>query len=91
MSKFSFMAFICLVGSVLLLGFQSIARLMGTTGGWKSYSLLKLFGPKYFNWLNEVSLFGIEEVLRSIVNMPLFILLFCLSILLFIIDKFYSK
>jgi len=91
MSKFTFMAFIFLVGSILLLGFQSIARLMGTKGIWKSLSLIKFFGPKYFHWIDDISFFGLEEILLFIVNMPLFAFLFCMSILFFIFDKFYTK
>ncbi|MBW1813172.1 MAG: hypothetical protein JRJ39_05715 [Deltaproteobacteria bacterium] len=91
MSKLSFMAFMFLIGSILLLGFQSIGRLMGAKGVWKGLSLIKLFGPKYFYWLDDISFFGLEDILIFIANMPLFAFLFCMSILFFILDKFYSK
>jgi len=91
MSKFSFMAFMFLAGSILLVGFQSIAKLMGTKGGWKTFSLIKLFGPKYFAWINDISFFGVEDVLTYIATMPLFLFLFFMSILFFILDKFYSR
>ncbi|MCJ7772453.1 MAG: hypothetical protein MUP22_04895 [Desulfobacterales bacterium] len=91
MSKLSFMAFMFLVGSILLLGFQSLARLMDTKGIWKKLSLLNFFGPKYFSWIDDISFFGLEEILIFIANMPLFAFLFCMSILFFILDKFYTK
>lgn len=91
MSKFSFMAFMFLIGSILLLGFQSIARLMGTQGEWKGFNMIKLFGPKYFNWIDDISFYGLEQILLFIASMPLFVFLFCMSVLLFILDKFYSK
>ena len=90
MSKLSFMAFMFLVGSILLLGFQFLARFMGTKGGWKSLSLTKFLGPKYFHWLDDISFFGLEDILLFIANMPLFAFLFCMSILFFILDKLYS-
>jgi len=91
MSKFSFTAFMFLIGSILLIGFQSIAKLMGTNGGWNHFSLIQLFGKKYFAWINDISLFGLEDALMYIATMPLFVFLFCVSVLFFIIDKLYSK
>lgn len=91
MSKFSFMAFIFLVGSILLLGFQSLSKLMHAKGGWKSLNLIKLFGEKYLSWIYDVSFYGLEDVLIFIATMPLFALLICLSVLCFILDKIYGE
>ena len=91
MSKFSFLAVISLIGCVLLFGFQALATLMGTKAVWKTLSLIKLFGPKYFQWIENISFFNLEDALMFIATMPLFALLFCLSILFFIIDKLYTK
>ena len=90
MSRFSFIAFMLLIGSILLIGFRSIGKLMGAKGAWSGLSLIKLFGQKYFYWLDDISFFGLEDILLFIVNMPLFAFLFCMSILFFILDKLYS-
>jgi len=91
MSRFSFIAFMLLIGSILLIGFRSIGKLMGAKGAWNGLSLIKLFGPKYFYWLDDISFFGLEDILIFIANMPLFAFLFCMSILFFFLDKLYSK
>jgi hypothetical protein len=85
------MSIVCFIGSFLLFGFQAIAKLMGTKQVWKSIDMIDLFGQKYFNWLDEFSLFGLEKVLASIVNMPLFVLLICLGVLFFLLDKIFAS
>lgn len=91
MSKFSLISVICFVGSFVLFGFQAISKLMGTKGEWKSMDMIDLFGQKYFDWLDGISLFGLEEGLRFIVTTPLFVLLLCLGVLFFIMNKIFNK
>ena len=91
MTKFSIIGIISFIGGGLLLGFQSLSVLMGTDVKWKSKKLITVFDKKYFEWLDSASFFGLERIPEYIVNMRLFILLFCIGILFFVLDYFFGK
>jgi hypothetical protein len=48
-------------------------------------------GQEYFEWINTISWAAIQNIANYIVNMPLFILLFCIGILCFLINAFTSR
>lgn len=91
MTKFSLTGiFSCLAGCILV-GFEALSVLMGTEGGWKSLKLTTVIDPKHFAWIDEASFFGLERVPEYIVNMPLFMLFFCIGILFFVLDYFFGR
>ena len=91
MTKFSLMGIILCVAAGVLLGFQTLSALMGTDGGWKSMKLVTVFDQKHFAWIDKTSFFGLERVPEYIVNMPLFMLLFCIGVLFFVLEYFFGK
>ncbi len=99
MSKFTIAGLLSCLAGGLILGFQAISTLMepsasSITNGksaWKNLTLADSIGQEYFEWINTISLASIQNIADYIVNMPLFILLFCIGILCFLINAFTSK
>ena len=99
MSKFTIAGLVSCLASGIILGFQAISTLMdpsasSITNGktvWKNLTLVDSIGQEYFEWINTISLASIQSIADYIVNMPLFILLFCIGILCFLINAFTSK
>ena len=91
MTKFSIIGIISFLGDSLLVGLQALSVLMGTDGQWKSMKLITVFDKKYFEWIDNASFFGLERIPEYIVNMRLFLLLFCVGVLFFVLDYFFGK
>jgi hypothetical protein len=51
----------------------------------KSLSLVSVIGQEHFKWIESISWASIQNAVSFLVNMPLFILLFCIGILFFLI------
>ncbi|MGD9082551.1 MAG: hypothetical protein PVH55_09905 [Desulfobacterales bacterium] len=87
MSKYTMAGLVSWLFSGLILLFQAISSLMGMEEKmvFKSLTLVSVFGQGYFNWIDSISWAGIQNLVGYLVNMPLFILLFCIGILFFLI------
>ncbi len=99
MSKFTIVGLVSCLASGIILGFQAISTLMDLSApsitnektAWKNLTLVDSIGQEYFEWINTISWGGIQNIANYIVNMPLFILLFCIGILCFLINAFTSR
>jgi len=99
MSKFTIAGLVSCLASGIILGFQAISALMDPSGSsitkgktaWKNLTLVDSIGQEYFEWINTISWTSIQSSADYIVNMPLYILLFCIGILCFLINAFTSK
>ena len=99
MSKLTIAGLVSCLASVITLGFQAISTLMDPSASsitnektaWKSLTLANSIGQEYFEWINTISWTSIQSGADYIVNMPLFILLFCIGILCFLINAFTPK
>jgi hypothetical protein len=93
MSKFTIAGLVAWLFGALILGFQSISSLMGTedTIVWKSLALVDIIEKNYFNWIEKISWVSVQHVVTYVVNMPLYLLLFCVGIICFVINAFISK
>ncbi len=93
MSKFTIAGLTAWLFGALILGFQSISSLMGTedTIVWKSLALVDIIAKNYFNWIEKISWVSIQQLVTYVVNMPLYLLLFCVGIICFVINAFISK
>ena len=90
MSKFTLAGIVSWLGGLLLLGFQSISTLMAIEGKWKQINIVDVVDPQYLSWVDDISSEMITNAVNYIVNMPLFVLLFCLGTLFFIINAFFE-
>jgi hypothetical protein len=90
MSKFTLAGLVSWLGGLLLLGFQSISTLMNVEGKWKSICLTDIIEEKYLAWTDGVTWDLASQAMNYVLNMPLFILLFCVGTLLFIINAFFE-
>jgi hypothetical protein len=93
MSKYTIIGLISWVFSALVLLFQTISSLTGTTEKivFKNLTLVGVFGEEYFNWIDSLSWVSIQKAANYIVIMPLYLLLFCIGILFFLIHMLASK
>jgi hypothetical protein len=73
--------------SGLILLFQAISSVMGNEEkfAFKKLSLVSVVGQEHFNWIESISWANFQNVVSFVVNMPLFILFFCIGILFFLI------
>lgn len=87
MSKFTMAGLTSWLFSGLILLFQAISSVMGNEEkfAFKNLSLVSVVGQENFKWIESISWAGIQNAVSFLVNMPLFILLFCIGILFFLI------
>ena len=90
MSKFTLAGIVSWLVGLLLLGFQSISTLMTVEGKWKQLNIVDVVDPQYLSWMDDISSEMIANAMNYIVNMPLFVVLFCLGTLFFIINAFFE-
>jgi len=97
MSKLTIVGIACWLGSGLLLGFQGISSLMyesrpgqstSAVDAWENLSLVDMFGEGAFTWIADIPWEMGQSWLIYLTEMPTFILLLCLGLLVFIINAF---
>ncbi len=81
---------------ILVLGYQGISTLMGPTGAaedfaWENLSLADALGGLNLESLDNFSLLGIQEIMKYLLEAPLFIWLFAMSFLCFLMHAFAPK
>ena len=93
MSKYTIAGLVSWLFSALILLFQSISSLMGTeeTMVFKNLSLVSVIGQDHFDWINSLSWVSVQKAASYIVTMPLFLLLFCIGLFLFLLHMLLSK
>lgn len=93
MSKLTIVGLAAWLGGGLILGFQAISSLMGTGDKmvWKSLTLVEVVGKNYFAWIETISWVIIQQAVSYIVNMPLYLLLFCVGGICFAVNAFKPK
>ncbi len=87
-----------LIGGIIL-GFQTISTLMDPSAtslqkqkfALKDLSIGTLVDPQYLEWIDRISWTSIQDAITYIVNLPLFILLFCIGIICFVLNAFKSR
>ena len=93
MSKYTMAGLTSWLFSGLILLFQAISSVMGNEEklAFKSLSLARVVGQEHFKWIESISWANIQNAVSFIVNMPLFILFFCIGILFFLIHMATNK
>ena len=93
MSRLTKLGIIFLLAGVVVLGYQSISTLMGTSRMaedlvWEQISLADAFSGLDFELFESTSLLGAGEILQILVEAPLFLWMFGLAFLCFVINAF---
>lgn len=91
MTKYTLIGVLSCVGGGLLIGFQALSSVMGSKAVWRNLSLVDIVGEQYFEWVGNSSFGSLERIAEYIVNMPLFVLLFCIGGLFFVLDYFLGR
>ncbi len=85
------LAFLSLFGSIIILLLQAITSLLNKDFTWKKFRFLDIIDPQYYSWLYKITLFNFNSMANYILNMPLFVFLFCLTIFFFILSGIFGK
>jgi hypothetical protein len=93
MSKITITGFVAWFCGGLILGFQAISSLMGAEDEmvWKSLALVDVVGKNNFDWIKTLPWVILQHTVTYVVNMPLYLLLFCVGILCFLVNAFKPK
>ena len=77
----------------LIFGFQAIGGLVSSGGDleWKNLILMDVIGKSHFDWIAGMPEGIVHNIAQYIVTMPLYLLLFCVGILLLILGRLTSK
>ena len=94
MSGLTKLGLIFLLAGVLVVGYQGISTLMGASRiadddlVWEQLSLADVFGGLDSEYFEDISLFGLGEILNFLAEAPLFLWLFGLAFFCFLIGAF---
>ncbi len=91
MLRFSNLGFFALFSSVIILLFQSILSLSSKDFAWQNLSLVDVLDPKYYSWVNEVALLNLNGMTSYVLNLPMFVVFFCLTIIFFVMGGIFEK
>ena len=91
MLRFSKLGFFSLFGSILTLLLQAIITLTSNDLAWKKLSVVDVVEPHYYGWTERITLFNFDSVSRYILEMPLYALFFCLTILFFTLSGLFER
>jgi hypothetical protein len=85
------LGFLSLFGSIIILLLQAITSLLNKDFTWKKLRCADILDPQYYRWLDNITLFNFNSIANYVLNMPLFVLLFCLTIFFFILNGIFEK
>jgi hypothetical protein len=85
------LGFLSLFGSIIILLLQAITSLLNKDFTWKKLRCADILDPQYYSWLDNITLFNFNSIANYVLNMPLFVLLFCLTIFFFILSGIFEK
>lgn len=97
MSKLTFAGLVSCFFSALLFGYQALQAFMksgiNASGEmvWKNLTLINVIDKSHFSWVNGMSEGAVHNSVQYVIAMPLYLLLFCVGILLFILGRLTSK
>ncbi len=80
MSKYYIVGGLLCISGLVMVGFQTISSMM-TPGEmvWKSLSIAGIVDAEQLKWIDSISWYSIQKVIKYIVTMPLYILLLCVG------------
>jgi len=85
------LGFLSLFGSIFILMLQAITYLLNEDFTWKKLRFADILDPQYYNWLDNITLFNFNSIANYVLNMPLSVLLICLTIFFFILSGIFEK
>jgi hypothetical protein len=85
------LGFFSLFGSIIIVLLQTITYLLNKDLTWKKLRFADIIDPRYYNWLDNITLFNFNSIANYVLNMHLFVLLFCLTIVFFILSGIFEK
>ncbi len=92
MSKFYIIGGLLCLGGLVMVGFQAISSIMKPGEiVWKSLSITGVVDAEHLKWIDSISWYSIQKIMKYIVTMPLYILLLCVGGLSFAVGGIFDK
>lgn len=91
MSKITLLGLLSIVGAGLLFGFQGIAMLMDTKTAWKNLRLVDVLGSDAIDWVDNLSSYLVYSTADFLITAPVYIMLFCIGVVLLVLGSFLWK
>lgn len=91
MLRFSNLGLCSLCGSILVLLLQSIASLTSVDMTWQRLRFGDIVDPAYCGWVKGITFFNVNAAITYILNLPLYLVLLCLTVVFFVISGIYEK
>lgn len=91
MSKLNMIALVCIVGGAVAVVFQAVSSMM-TVGEitWEKKTLVTFFGDDRFQWVNDISVTILYNIVHFLVNMQIFLLMFLLGAIFLILGMIFK-
>ena len=92
MSKYYIVGGLLCISGLIIVGFQAISSMMNPGEMvWKSLSIAGIVDTEYLKWIDGISWYRIQKIMKYIVKMPLYILLLCVGGLSFVVGGLIDK
>ena len=91
MLRFSSLGFLAMFGSILVFLLQSIISLTSKDLAWKQLRFVDVLDPKYYGWMHDITILNFNTYSDYVLNMPLYAVLFCLTVLFFLMSGLFEK
>ena len=80
MSKYYLLGGLLCISGLVVVGFQAISSMMNPGEiVWKSLNIASIVDVEHLKWIDSISWYSIQKIIKYIVTMPLYILLLCLG------------
>jgi hypothetical protein len=92
MSKYYIVGGLLCISGLVIVGFQAISSMM-TPGEmvWNSLSIAGIVDAEHLKWIDSISWYSIQKIIKYIATMPLYILMLCVGVISFIIGGLVDK
>jgi hypothetical protein len=91
MSKITLLGIASIVGAGLLFGFQGISMFMDTKTAWNNVCLVDMLSPEAIDWVDNLSSHLAYSTADFLITTPLYIMLFCIGVVLLVLGSFLWK
>jgi hypothetical protein len=91
MTKFGSLGFVALFSGIITLLLQGIVFLTSRDLAWKDLRFMDVLDPRLYTWVNDIHLLSFDVCSNYILNLPLYLVFFSLTVLFFAMNGLFGK
>ena len=91
MIRLGSVGFVALLSGLLTLLLQGIVSLISRDFVWKDLRFMDVLDSKLYTWVNDIHLLNFDACSKYILNMPLYLVFFCFTVLFFIMSGIFGR